>query len=65
MKIKEKDLLMVMAKKEMNFIQLAELSGISKVTMSYIKNGKSCKPDIAGKIAKALEVEPEEIFTIN
>lgn len=65
MKVKEKNLLMAMAKKEMNFIQLAELSGISKTTISYIKNGKNCKPDVAGRIAKVLEVEPEEIFTIN
>lgn len=62
MKVNESNLLIAMARKGINFIQLAEKSGISKTTISYIKNGKNCKPDVAGKIAKALEVDPEEIF---
>lgn len=57
--------MIAMAKKQLNFSKLAKECGVSRVTLSYIKNGKSCKPDVAGKIAKALDVSPEEIFDVN
>lgn len=62
MKIRESNLLIAMAKKCINFTELAETSGVSRATLSYIKNGKTCKPDVAGKIAEALEVDVGEIF---
>lgn len=40
----------------LNFSKLAKVCGVSRTTLSYIKNGKSCKPDIGGKIAKGLGV---------
>lgn len=64
MKIRESNLLIAMAKKCINFTELAERSGVSRATLSYIKNGKTCKPDVAGKIAEALEVDVGEIFDV-
>lgn len=42
--------------------KLAELSGISRQTVSYAMNGKCCSPEILGRILKVLGVEPEEII---
>lgn len=64
MRLRATDLMIAMAKKQLNFSKLAKECGVSRVTLSYIKNGKSCKPDVAGKIAKALDVSPEEIFDV-
>lgn len=41
---------------------LADRAGISRQTMSAVMNGRNCRPELLGKIAKALEVEPEEII---
>lgn len=45
-----------------NFTKLAQQSGVSRTTLSYIRNGKSCKPEIGGKIAKALKVSVTDII---
>lgn len=50
-----------MAKKNLNFKQLSEKSNVSRQTLSYINNGKQCSPEVAHKIAKALDV-PVEIL---
>lgn len=42
--------------------KLADAAGISRQTMSAVMNGRNCRPELLGKIAKALEVEPEEII---
>lgn len=41
---------------------LAEKAGISRQTMSAVMNGRNCRPELLGKISKALEVDPEEII---
>lgn len=41
---------------------LAEKANVSKQTVSYVLNGRNCRPELLGKIAKALEVEPEQII---
>ena len=46
----------------LNFSTLALISGVSRTTLSYVRNGKSCKPDVCGKIAKALSVPLVEII---
>ena len=51
-----------MAKLEINQAQLAKRAGVSRQTMSQIMNGRKCRPDLFGKVAKALNVEPEEIL---
>ena len=49
-------------KRNMTQKRLAELSGVSKATISYIKCGKSCSDEVGQKIAKALGVDVTEIL---
>ena len=37
-------------------------AGISRQTMSAVINGRNCRPELLGKISKALGVEPEDII---
>lgn len=62
MKVSKRKLEIAMSEKYLNFIKLSKISGISRTTLSYINNGKSCRPDVAGKIAKALEVSVEDLI---
>ncbi len=48
-----------MFSKGYDFKRLSSACGVSRTTLSAIRNGKSCKPVILLKIAQALEVEPE------
>lgn len=41
---------------------LADKAEISRQTMSAVMNGRNCRPELLGKISKALEVAPEEII---
>ncbi len=54
MKIKKDILELALAEKGYTFTELAALSGVSRATLSYINNGKSCRADIVYKIALAL-----------
>ena len=62
MRINRKKLVLAMMDKDINTLQLAELAGISRVTVSSVRCGKSCSPDTLKRISKALGVEPEEII---
>lgn len=53
---------LLMGGKEWNYKTLAEKSGVSRQTLSYINAGKSCTPIIVCKIAKALGVDATEIL---
>jgi len=53
---------LLMAKLLINQATLAGRAGISRQTMSAVMNGRNCRPELLGKISKALEVEPEEII---
>ena len=43
-----------MARADLNVKKLAEKSGVSKVTISAVKSGKSCSADTANKLAAIL-----------
>ena len=43
-----------MARREINCNRLAELSGVSRVTITAVKSGKSCSADTARKLAQVL-----------
>ena len=43
-----------LARKDLNIIRLAELSGISRTTVTAVKNGKSCSKETADKLAAIL-----------
>lgn len=51
-----------LAKKDITCKRLAELTGISRVTITSVKNGKSCSRDTAQKLAAVLghEIIKEE-----
>ena len=56
---------LLMAKMSINQMSLALKAGVSRQTMSAVMNGRNCRPELLGKISKALEVEPEEIVESN
>lgn len=47
--------------------QLADLAGVDKTTISDIERGKNRNPswETVARIAKALDVEPHEIFPLD
>lgn len=49
-------------KQELTQKRLAELSGVSRTTINYIKGGKRCSDEVGQKIAKALGVDVTEII---
>lgn len=62
MRIDRIKLVAELAKRDMTQKRLAELAGISRATVNYIKSGKSCSDEIGNKIAKALDVDVTEIL---
>ncbi|MBR4027657.1 MAG: helix-turn-helix transcriptional regulator [Lachnospiraceae bacterium] len=62
MKLDKKKVQLRMAKLGLNQSQFAERAEISRQTISYVMNGRRCRPELLGKIAKALEVDPVEII---
>ncbi len=51
-----------LAKRDMTQTRLAELAGVSRTTINYVRAGKSCTDEVGQKIAKALGVEVTEII---
>ena len=51
-----------MMKRDLTQCKLAEMSGVSRVTIGYIKAGKSCSDEVGQKLAKALGVDVTEII---
>lgn len=43
-----------LARADLTVKQVAELSGVSRVTVSSVKTGKSCSKDTADKLARVL-----------
>lgn len=48
------ELAAALARKDMNVIRLAELAGVSRCTVTAVKNGKSCSKETADKLAAIL-----------
>ncbi len=46
-----------LTRQDMTQKRLAELSGVSRTTINYIKGGKSCSDAVGQKIADALGVK--------
>ena len=53
---------MVSGSRGMHTIHSAAKAGISRQTLSAVMNGRNCRPELLGKISRALGVEPEEII---
>lgn len=62
MRIDRVKLITELAKREMTQKRLAELSGVSRATINYVRAGKSCTDEVGQKIAEALGVAVEEIL---
>lgn len=62
MRIDRVKLVCEMMRQDMTQKRLAELSGVSRSTIGYIKAGKTCSDEVGNKIAKALGVNLAEII---
>ena len=62
MRIDRVKLVAELMRKDMTQKQLAELSGVSRATITYIKGGKSCSEEVGRKLAKALNVDLTQIM---
>ena len=62
MRIDRVKLIAEMARQDISCKALVEKSGVSRVTITATRSGKSCSPAPAGKIAKALGVSVESIL---
>lgn len=51
-----------LTRQDMTQKRLAELAGISRATINYIKCGKSCSDEVGRKIAKALNCNVTDII---
>lgn len=51
-----------LTRQDMTQKRLAELSGVSRMTVNSIKAGKSCSDEVGQKIADALGVDVKEIL---
>lgn len=52
-----------MAAQEISYTALAEASGLSRPAISTIIKRGTCSPVNAGKIARALNIEPAELIS--
>ncbi len=62
MKIDENKLFIQLAKKNWDLSKLADALGVCPQTIQAIKKRKSPRPTTIGKIAKALDCEPEDLL---
>lgn len=51
-----------MAKQRLQVNQLAERSGVSRMTVTAVRSGKSCSAETAEKLARGLGVKVSEIM---
>ncbi len=62
MRIDRVKLVTELTKQDLTQKRLAELAGVSRATINYIRSGKSCSEEIGSKIAKALNVPIEKLL---
>lgn len=62
MRIDRTRFVVAMLKRDCTTVQLAEKTGLSRGTVSAVKNGKRCSDKTANRIAKALGVDVEELL---
>ena len=62
LRLDPKKLLLKMTESGLNQKALAERAGVSMQIISAVMSGRYCCPQLLGKIARALRVDPEEII---
>lgn len=62
MRINRFKLITELEKREMTQKRLSELSGVSRATINFIKNGKSCSDEVGNKIADALNIPIDKLL---
>ncbi len=62
MRIDRIKLITEMARRDLHGEDLARIAGISRVTLTSVRCGKSCSSETANKIARALGVDVTEIM---
>lgn len=62
MRIDRAKLIAELVRRDMTQKRLAELAGVSKATITYIRGGKSCTDEVGHKIADALGVDLKKIL---
>nr|DAW28651.1 MAG TPA: helix-turn-helix domain protein [Caudoviricetes sp.] len=62
MRIDRIKLVAELTKRDMTQTKLAELSGVSRTTINYVKGGKSCSDEVGAKIAGALGVPVDTLL---
>lgn len=62
MRIDRIKLVSELARQDMTQKKLAELAGISRASVNYIKSGKSCSDEVGRRIAVALNVPVETLL---
>ncbi len=62
MRLDRVKLIAEMARQNMTRGRLAEISGVSKTTISNITSGKTCSLVVGNAIINALGVKPEELI---
>lgn len=62
MKIDRVKLIAEMARKNIAVIELAEKSGVSRVTISAIRSGKMCNTHTGTKLAEALGLNVDDLI---
>lgn len=63
MRIDRVKLVTELAKRDMTQKRLAELSGVSRTTISYVCAGKSCTNEVGRRIAQGLGVNVTTILS--
>ena len=62
MRINRVKLISEMARQDLTVLELAERSGLSRMTVTSVRSGKSCSKDSADKLAMGLGVPVSEII---
>ena len=62
MRLDKRKIQLLMAELEIGQQTLAIRAGISRQTLSAVMNGRNCRPELLGKIAKALNVKNKKII---
>ena len=62
MKLDRIKLITEMARRRMTVVEMAKITGISRVTITNVRSGKSCSAAVGYAIAKALNMGPADLL---